>query len=119
MSLAVDAAAKLTPGKKSLAIEAYARALRAIPTIIADNAGYDSAELVTQLRAAHAAGNKLAGLDMKKGAIGNMQELGVIEPLKVKKHVLIAATEAAEMILRVDHVVQAAPRKRDPDPRMR
>ena len=30
------------------------QALRQLPTIIADNGGYDSSELITQLRAAHA-----------------------------------------------------------------
>lgn len=33
-----------------------------IPITIADNAGYDSAELVSQLRAAHAGGKKESGL---------------------------------------------------------
>lgn len=46
MSLAVDELAKSIKGKKALAVEGYARALRQLPTIIADNAGYDSAELV-------------------------------------------------------------------------
>lgn len=46
MSLAVQELANTVPGKQSLAIEAFARALRALPTIIADNAGYDSAEIV-------------------------------------------------------------------------
>jgi len=46
MSIAVEDLAKKTTGKEGLAIEAYARALRALPTIICDNAGYDSAELV-------------------------------------------------------------------------
>lgn len=35
----VEQKASRTPGKKSLAIEAYARALRAIPGTICDNAG--------------------------------------------------------------------------------
>jgi hypothetical protein len=35
----VDEAAARTPGKRSLAMAAYARSLRAIPTIISDNAG--------------------------------------------------------------------------------
>jgi chaperonin GroEL (HSP60 family) len=43
-------------GKAALAMEAFSRALRQLPTIIADNAGLDSSELVTQLRAAHARG---------------------------------------------------------------
>jgi T-complex protein 1 subunit beta len=46
MSLAVDDLAKRMQGKKALAIEAFAKALKAIPTIIADNAGYDSSELI-------------------------------------------------------------------------
>ena len=55
MSLAIERASVSVEGKPSLAMEAFAKALRALPTIIADNAGYDSSELVTQLRAAHAA----------------------------------------------------------------
>lgn len=116
MSLAVEEAAKKTPGKRSLAVEAFARALRTIPTIIADNAGYDSNELVSQLRAAHTAGKVNAGLDMRRGAIGDMVEMRVIEPLRVKAHILRAAAEAAEMIIRVDHIIKSAPRKRE-DPR--
>lgn len=33
-----------------------------LPTIIADNAGYDSADLIAKLRAAHTKGNSTAGL---------------------------------------------------------
>lgn len=39
MAKAVDELAHKTPGKKSIAIEAYARALRQVPAIIADNGG--------------------------------------------------------------------------------
>ncbi|KAH8519281.1 hypothetical protein H0E87_000896 [Populus deltoides] len=53
MAKDVDELARITPGKKSHAIEAFSKALIAIPTIIADNAGLDSAELVAQLRAEH------------------------------------------------------------------
>lgn len=65
-----------TPGKEAVAMESYAKALRMLPTIIADNAGYDSADLVAQLRAAHSEGKTTAGLDMKEGAIGDMSILG-------------------------------------------
>ena len=50
---------------------------------------------------------------MENGTIADMKEIGIIEPFRVKKHILTAATEAAEMIIRVDHIVQAAPRKRE------
>jgi len=118
MSIAVDELAKKTPGKKALAIESYAKALRMIPTIIADNAGYDSSELVSQLRAAHYnEGKKTYGLDMVKGTIGDMEELGITESYKVKKQVVLSASEAAEMVLRVDLIIKAPPRKREHDPR--
>lgn len=39
MARVVDDLAARTPGKRSLAMAAFARALRQIPTIIADNAG--------------------------------------------------------------------------------
>lgn len=130
MAKAVDDLAKITPGKKSIAIEGYARALRQIPSIIADNggelqviecglslAGYDSSELIGQLRAAHYEGKVTAGLDMTKGAIGDAKELGITESLKVKRQVVLSASEAAEMILRIDEVIKAPPRKREHDPR--
>ena len=62
MSCAVEEEARMVKGKKALAVEAFGRALRQIPTILADNAGYDSADLVAKLRAAHYEGFKDAGL---------------------------------------------------------
>jgi len=113
MAKAVDELATKTPGKKALALESFSKALRQIPTIIADNGGYDSSELVANLRAEHYKGNHKAGLNMKIGSIGNMDELGVVEALRVKLQVLISASEAAEMIMRVDEIIKAAPRKRE------
>lgn len=113
MATAIDRAAEETPGKKAIAMRAFASALRQIPAIVADNGGYDSAELVTQLRAAHAAGQTTYGLDMYNGTIGDMKELGVRESYQSKLQALLSASEAAEMILRVDDIIKAAPRRRD------
>jgi T-complex protein 1 subunit beta len=62
MANAVDKLVPQTAGKDALAIEAFARALRQLPTILADNAGFDSSELVAQLRVAHTQGKTTAGL---------------------------------------------------------
>ncbi|KAI8561766.1 hypothetical protein RHMOL_Rhmol04G0367100 [Rhododendron molle] len=113
MAKAVDELARKTPGKKSHAIEAFSRALIAIPTIIADNAGLDSADLVAQLRAEHHKEGSTAGIDVISGAVGDMAERGICEAFKVKQAVLLSATEAAEMILRVDEIITCAPRKRE------
>lgn len=47
---------------------------------------------------------------MSEGTIGDMAELGITESFQVKRQVLLSASEAAEMILRVDDVIKAAPR---------
>ena len=62
MAAAVDRAAAETPGKEARAMEAFARALRQLPAIIAENGGYDSAQLCSELRAAHAQGKNTMGL---------------------------------------------------------
>jgi T-complex protein 1 subunit beta len=115
MANAVDEEARKTPGKRQIAMEAFARALRQLPTTIADNAGYDSADLVSQVRAAHVAGHFRAGIDIRDGTVGDMEKLGITEALKLKRQVLLSAAEAAEMILRVDDIIKCAPRKRDDD----
>lgn len=112
MSQAVDELAVETPGKMALAMQAYARALREIPKAVADNGGYDSSELITQLQTEHKNGNHTMGLDMQTGRIGDMKELGVMESHKSKLQSLLSASEAAEMIVRVDEVVKCSPRQR-------
>lgn len=99
--------------KTTLAMAAFARALRKLPTILADNGGYDSTELVSKLQVQHAKGNTHAGLDLFNGEIADMWELGVRESFKSKLQVLVSAAEAAEMILRVDDIIKAAPRRRE------
>merc|ERR1712061_770554 len=115
MAAAVDKAASVTPGKESHAMESFAYALRQLPAIIAENGGYDAAQLVSELRALHAQGNSTSGLDMNQGAVGDMAQLGITESFSVKRQVLLSAAESAEMILRVDDIVRAAPRKRVAD----
>lgn len=114
MAEAVTQGAAKTPGKVSLAMEAFGRALRKLPLIIADNGGFDSADLISQLRACHAKGQHSMGLDMDQGVIADMNTLGILESFRVKYQLVVAAAEAAEMILRVDDIIKAAPRRRAP-----
>jgi T-complex protein 1 subunit beta len=113
----VSELAVATEGKEALAIEAFSSALLKIPTIIADNAGYDSADLVSRIRAKHVQGHSTCGLDMERGSVGDMIELGITESFQCKRQVLLSAAEAAEMILRVDDIIKAAPRQRAQNPR--
>lgn len=117
MANVVSKLAQQTPGKESIAMEAFARALRKLPTIIADNAGYDSSELIAQLRAAHNSDKKTFGLNMDIGRVEDVQKLGITESFHLKRQVLLSASEAAEMIVRVDNIIKAAPRQRQRDAR--
>ena len=49
---------------------------------------------------------------MFKGEVDCMKTMGITECLRVKEQALVSATEAAEMILRVDDIVKCAPRQR-------
>lgn len=73
MSLAVDELAKGLAGKQAIACEAFARALRALPTIIAENGGYDAAELVQNLKSEVFNGKKSAGINMFTGKVDCME----------------------------------------------
>jgi T-complex protein 1 subunit beta len=45
--------------------------------------------------------------------LGDMQKRGICEAFKVKQAIILSATEAAEMILRVDEIITCAPRRRE------
>ena len=62
MANAVMDAAATTAGKEAIAMEAYAKALTELPTIIAENGGYDAAQLVSELRALHKQNKSTMGL---------------------------------------------------------
>merc|ERR1719360_434375 len=64
MAKAVEELAAKTSGKEARAMDAFANALRQLPGIIAENGGYDSAQLVSELKAAHHAGKSTMGLNM-------------------------------------------------------
>jgi len=118
--LMADAVSKLaakTPGKEAVAMESFAKSLRMLPTAIGDNAGYDSAQLVSELRALHTDGKHTMGLNMNEGTVSDMEKMGITESFQVKRQVLMSASEAAEMILRVDDIIKSAPRQRQPDHR--
>ena len=110
MAIAVEDLAKNVQGKKALAIQGFAKALKTLPTIIADNGGYDSSELVQNILFDIRNGKTSHGLNMIEGSVDCMEKLGIYECLKVKEQAIISATEAAEMILRVDDIIHCAPR---------
>jgi len=93
-------------GREQLAVEAFADALEAIPTALAENAGLDPLDMLVGLKSKHAESNNY-GLDVNRGIAVDMIEQGVVEPLKVKIQAIKSAVDAATMVLRVDDVIAA------------
>merc|ERR1711865_1306066 len=75
MAQAIQDKMATVEGKESLAMESFGAALRTIPAIMADNGGYDSAELVGALRACHARGQHSHGLNFLTATVGDMKDL--------------------------------------------
>ncbi|HTT44929.1 MAG TPA: TCP-1/cpn60 chaperonin family protein, partial [Thermoplasmata archaeon] len=94
-------------GREQLAVEAFAQALEVIPWALAENGGYDSINVLIDLRSAHDGpnANKNSGLNLQDGKSADMWKLHVIEPLRVKSQALSSATEVASMILRIDDII--------------
>jgi thermosome len=95
-------------GREQLAIEAFADAIEAIPLTLAENAGLDPIDIMVALRAKHeSAASPSYGVDVFSGKVRDMLELNVVEPLRVKQQVVKSATEAANMILKIDDLIAA------------
>jgi thermosome len=100
--------AETVGGREALAVKAFADALEIVPRTLAENAGLDPIDILVQLRADHGKpGGKDMGLDVFSGKVTNTMKLGIVEPLRVKTQAIKSASEAAEMILRIDDVIAA------------
>lgn len=98
-------------GKEQLAFQAYADALETIPLTLAENAGMDPINALTEVRSKHQARQLWAGIDPIKGRVADLSKLDVYEPLAVKVQALKSAGEAAGMILKIDEVIAASKSK--------
>ena len=95
-------------GREALAINVFADAIEIIPRTLAENSGLDPIDILMQLRAAHEKKDgKEIGIDVISGKVTNTSKLGIVEPLRVKTQAIKSASEATEMILRIDDVIAA------------
>ena len=98
--------ARTLKGVDSLVLRAYAESLEVIPYTLAENAGLNPIQVVTELRNKHAQGIKDAGVSMKKSGISeDMMKDNVLQPALVTQSALTLATECVRMILKIDDLV--------------
>jgi len=103
-SLAIKDAAEQHGGRERLAMEAFARALEAIPSVLISNSGNDQLDCLLELRAQHRQDSTDFGV----------AETGLCEPIteawasaETLAHGIEAACETACGLLRVDQVISA------------
>lgn len=97
--------AKTLTGMKGYCVRAFADALEVAPYTLAENAGLNPIDIVTELRKRHRNGETDAGINVKDNVISKMYDLNVIQPLLVNTSALHLATECICMILKIDDLV--------------
>lgn len=116
MARALRAYADTLPGREQLAVRIFADALESIAVALAENAGLEPIDILSELRARHDKGEIWAGIEVIGGKVQDMTKAGVFEPVTVKKQIIKSATEAASMILKIDDIIAAGKMKAPPTP---
>ncbi|OLL23493.1 T-complex protein 1 subunit delta, partial [Neolecta irregularis DAH-3] len=99
--------ARETSGIESYCFQEFADALEVIPTTLAENAGLNSINVVTELRSRHEKGENTAGINVRKGVVGNILDENVIMPLLVATSALELAAETTKMVLKIDDILMS------------
>ncbi|MHA2364343.1 MAG: thermosome subunit beta [Candidatus Hodarchaeales archaeon] len=88
-------------GREQLAVQAFAEALESVPKTLAENGGLNSMDVLIEMRA------KGKGVDIlaEKDQVCDTMAAGIVEPIRVKKQIIRSASEASELILRIDDVI--------------
>jgi thermosome len=95
-------------GREQLAVQAFADSVEIIPRTLAENAGLDPIDILTELKAAHDKDKKWHGIDVFTGKVIDAWSKGVLEPLKIKTQAVSSASEVAIMILRIDDLIASS-----------
>jgi chaperonin GroEL (HSP60 family) len=94
-------------GRERLAVSAFAEAMEVVPTTLAENAGMDPIDAISEMQSKHEKGEVWAGLNSHDGEVSDMAKLDVYEPTQVKAQAIKSATEASTLLLKIDDVIAA------------
>jgi len=97
--------ARTLNSQKGYCIKAFAEALEVIPYTLAENAGLSPVKITSALRKLHASGQHHMGINIKKGAVTDMWEERVIQPLLVTMSAIKLAAETCVMLMKIDDIV--------------
>merc|ERR1719424_920767 len=92
-------------GMQQYCVRAFAEAMEVVPYTLAENAGLDAIQVVTELRNRHSNGESQCGINVRKGRVTNILEESVVVPLLVHTSAISLATECVRLILKIDDIV--------------
>ena len=103
-------------GRVRLAVAAFAEAIEVIPVTLAENAGMDPIDALSELQAAHEKGDLWTGVNGLDGEVSDMVGIDVYEPTQVKVQAIKSATEASTLLLKIDDIIAASKMSMPPGP---
>ncbi|OBA24176.1 T-complex protein 1 [Metschnikowia bicuspidata var. bicuspidata NRRL YB-4993] len=91
-------------GVEHFVYQEFAQALEVIPTTLAENAGMNPINVVTDLRNKHEMGEKNAGISVRRSGTTNTFTENVLQPTLVNTSAVTLAAETVKSILRIDDI---------------
>ena len=107
----LQSVAEKTAGLNQYAIQKFAEALEVIPRTLADNAGLDSTEVISNLYAAHNNEQPTTGVDIEseKAGVLDAKKEAIFDVLSIKEMALKQAAHVASTLLSVDQIIMSKP----------
>jgi T-complex protein 1 subunit theta len=93
-------------GQDQYAVVKFGEALEIVPKILAENAGMNPTDILSNLYAAHSKGDINFGVDIS-GTIADSRLLGIYDLLEGKKRALELATNTTVTILKLSQIIMA------------
>jgi T-complex protein 1 subunit theta len=94
-------------GLEQYAIQKFAEALEVIPFTLAENAGMNTTDTISALRAQHAQGNVRMGVDSVTSEMVDLSEQSITDLFYTKYWAIKFAADAATTVLRVDQIIMS------------
>lgn len=104
VSLVLTKESNQLSGVEQFVYQEFAHALEVIPTTLAENAGLNPVNVVTELRRRHEAGEKNAGISVRRSGTSNTFDENILQPTLVSTSAISLASECVKSILRIDDI---------------
>lgn len=99
--------AEANPGLDQYAVRKFAASFEVVARTLAEVSGFNGTDMVTQLEAAHNAGNKYYGVNVEDGSTIDSVAQGILDPFLTKFWAIRLATDTVLTVLVVNQIIMA------------